>query len=77
MGWAIMLNEATSTCKSNNVCFLFDNNVNRNNVGFNVDLPPVINFINFLREALTRVDPKSAKMTVESLVILRFWDLHA
>ncbi len=28
-------------------------------------LPPGVNFINVLRSAFTRVDPKSAKMTVK------------
>jgi len=31
-----------------------------------------VNFINILHRAFTRVDPKSAKMTVKSLAILRF-----
>jgi len=34
--------------------------------------PPGIDFTNVLRAAFTRVGPKSAKMTVNSLVILRF-----
>jgi hypothetical protein len=33
-----------------------------------------VNFINVLCKAFTLLDPKSAKLTVKSLVILRFWD---
>jgi len=41
------------------------------------DGKPGVNFTNVLLEAFTRIDPKSAQMTVKPLAILRFWNLHA
>jgi len=38
--------------------------------------PPWVNFVNILIADFMPIDPKSAKMTVKSLNIMHFWDLH-